>query len=158
MTAGSARRILLSAVEPSGDALGAALMRAILSQAPETTFVGCGGKEMAAVGMASAFPISPLSVMGPLAALRAAPYAMLKAAELGRLAAERHADAAVLIDSWSFSILAAGAIRKQAPSCRLIKYVAPQVWASRPARVKTCEQLFDGLLTLFPFEQDWFTD
>jgi len=48
-------------------------------------------------------------------------------------------------------------LRKQGFEKTLIKYVAPQVWAMRPSRAKRVARLFDGLLTLHPFEPDYFT-
>ena len=40
----------------------------------------------------------------------------------------------ILIDSWGFTIRVARAIRAAQPNVPLIKYVGPQVWASRPGR------------------------
>jgi len=48
-------------------------------------------------------------------------------------------------------------LRKRGFDKTLIKYVAPQVWAMRPSRAKRVARLFDGLLTLHPFEADYFT-
>ncbi|MEM8937306.1 MAG: lipid-A-disaccharide synthase [Pseudomonadota bacterium] len=148
--------ILISAVEPSGDLLGAALMAAIQKTDSGTEFFGCGGQSMSEAGLASLFPIDALSVFGPVDALMAAPRAYSCARKLARAAAQHKPEAAVLIDSWVFSRMAAAAIRKASPSTTLIKYVAPQVWASRPTRAKTLARLFDGVLTLFEFEPHWF--
>ena len=149
--------ILLSAVEPSGDALGAGLMAALNERAGRALrFVGCGGPLMAAQGLNSAFPIDAFSVIGPVGALAAAPKAFSGAGALGRLAATEGADAAVLIDGWSFSRLAAARIQKHAPATKIYKYVAPQVWASRPKRAEDVARLFDGVLTLFQFETPYF--
>jgi lipid-A-disaccharide synthase len=81
----------------------------------------------------------------------------MKAAQsLSELAQNEKPDVAIFIDSWSFSRLAAAKIRHKAPSVRRIKYVAPQVWASRPGRAKQLAQLFDGLICLFDFEAQHF--
>lgn len=149
-------RILVCAVEPSADALGAELMKAMRAYASDIKFIGCGGPLMAGEGLASLFPIKPFSVMGPIDALRALPAARRGARLLAEAAAQEKADAAVLIDGWAFARMAAVRIRKAEPNTRLIKYVAPQVWASRPQRARTVARLFDGVLTLFPFENKWF--
>ncbi len=156
MTAGAPPSFLLSAVEPSGDALGAALIAALREKAPSARFVGCGGPLMAQAGLESLFPIAPLSVMGPMSALKALPAAMKGADALAACAKENRIDAAVLIDSWAFSQMAAKRIRRAIPHTKLFKYVAPQVWGSRPGRAKKLADLFDGVLTLFAFETDWF--
>ena len=149
-------RILLTAVEPSADAIGAALMRALTAKAPGIRFCGCGGPLMAEEGLKSLFPISDFAVIGPVGALKALPAAMRGAAKLAQAAAAEKIDAGVLIDSWSFSRIAAEKIKKAAPNATLIKYVAPQVWASRPKRAQTLVRLFDGVLTLFDFENPYF--
>jgi lipid-A-disaccharide synthase len=149
-------RILLCAVEPSGDAIGAALIEALRAKMPNVHLFGCGGQQMAAKGFESLFSIAPLSVLGPVDAGKALPAALSGARTLARAAAVEQADAAVLIDGWAFSRLAATQIRKRARNTKLIKFVAPQVWASRPQRVKTLADLFDGVLTLFEFENEWF--
>lgn len=155
-TADRSCAFLLGAVEPSGDALGAALMTALYARKPTARIVGCGGPRMAEAGLESLFPIEPLSVMGPVSAMQALPAAMKSARALARCARDNHVDAAVLIDSWAFSRLAAERIRRAAPRSKRFKYAAPQVWASRPGRAKTLAKLFDGVLALFEFEIEWF--
>ena len=148
--------VVISAVEASGDVLGAALMRALKARRPGVVFIGCGGPMMAREGLTSLFPIDGFAVIGPAGALKALPAALKGAGRLARAALEEKAAAAVLIDSWSFSRLAARRIRAASPEPALIKYVAPQVWGSRPERAEHLAALFDGVLTLFEFETPWF--
>lgn len=150
------RNVLISAVEPSGDSLGAALMSALSAKAPGVMFHGCGGPQMAAAGLASLFDINVFSVMGPVGALKALPAAMGGARQLAEKSAQESVDIAVLIDSWAFSRIAAEKIRKASPRTKIVKYVAPQVWASRPKRAQTAARLFDGMITLFDFERPYF--
>ena len=60
-----------------------------------------------------------------------------------------HLDAAIVGE---FSRLAASRVKRMAPDLPLVKYVAPQFWASRPRRVKKLADLYDGTLVLFDFE------
>jgi lipid-A-disaccharide synthase len=39
---------------------------------------------------------------------------------------------------------------------KLIKYISPQVWASREGRAFKIARDFDLLLSIFPFEKDWY--
>ena len=149
-------KILISAVEPSGDSLGAALMRSLKALSENIQFIGCGGALMAKEGLSSLFPIEPLTVIGPASALKAWPAAMNGAKMLAEASAREQVDAAVFIDGWAFSKIAAEKIRKTNSEVCLYKYVAPQVWASRPHRAKTLAKIFDGVLTLFAFESEWF--
>lgn len=153
----SAPCVLVTAVEASGDALGADLMRALKARlGPRTRFVGVGGPLMAREGLASAFGIAELSIVGLVDGLLAWRRAARRAAELVRLAERERPDIAVLIDSWGFSYLLAKALRKRLPSLPLVKYVAPQVWATRPGRARALAGAFDHLLSIIAFEPPVF--
>ncbi|WP_299176290.1 lipid-A-disaccharide synthase [uncultured Brevundimonas sp.] len=150
-------KIMLIAAEASGDALGAGLAQALRKRLGEAvTFVGIGGPRMAAVGVVSPFDIAELSILGWIEGLRA--YGMVKrrVAETAALAAREQPDAVVLIDSWGFTIRVAEAIRAARPGLPLIKYVGPQVWASRPSRARTLARAVDHLLALYAFDAPWF--
>lgn len=149
-------KILLCALEPSADALGGALMAALRAQVPDVQFIGCGGADMTAQGLNSLFDIEPFSVIGPAAALRLLPAALKAADGLADLADREAPDAAIFIDSWSFSRIAAEKLQRRAPGVKRFKYVAPQIWASRPKRAQKAAELFDGLLCLFEFETPMF--
>ena len=145
---------LLCAVEPSADLLGAELMRSLRKSCPDCAFIGCGGREMESEGLKSLFPIDAFSVIGPVGAVLALPAALKAVDQLVAAAAKVRPDAAIFIDSWSFSKIAAKNMRKILPTLPLIKYVAPQFWASRSRRLKDLVQIFSGVLTLFEFEND----
>ncbi|WDI31044.1 lipid-A-disaccharide synthase [Hyphococcus flavus] len=149
-------KLLISAVEPSGDSLGANLIRALRRREPNLQIIGCGGPKLAAHGLKSIFDTAQLSVIGPLSVLKAIPAASRAADLLLQSACDEQPDLAVFIDSWMFSKLTAQRMQKAAPAIKRIKYVAPQVWASRPGRAQKLANLFDGLLCLFEFETSYF--
>jgi lipid-A-disaccharide synthase len=149
--------IMLVAAEASGDALGAGLMRALRRRLGEgVRFVGVGGARMAAEGLQSPFDISDLSILGWAEGLKAYPRVVRRADETAALAAREKPDAAVLIDSWGFTLRVAQRLRRQDPGLKLIKYVGPQVWASRPARAKTLARSVDHLLSILAFDAPFF--
>lgn len=149
--------VLLVAAEPSGDALGAGLARALTARLGDRVrFVGAGGRQMADAGVKSAFDIAPLSVVGLLEGALAFPAVLARARDLAALARRERPDVAVLIDAWGFSWFAAQAIRRAVPGLPLIKYVAPQVWATRPSRARALPRLFEQVLTLHAFEPPLF--
>ncbi len=148
--------LLLAAVEPSGDALGAALFPELRKTMPQATFFGCGGALMAEQGFESLFPTEPLAVMGFTDVARALPEGFRRARQLAQEAAARRADAAILIDGWAFSRVTAKRLKALSPGTKVFKYAAPQVWASRPRRVDFVRAHFDGVLALLPFEPPWF--
>ena len=149
-------KIMLVAAEASGDALGAGLAQALRSRRPDAEFVGVGGPKMAVEGVHSPFDIAELSILGWLEGLRAYGRVKARVADTVALAVREKPDAVVLIDSWGFTIRVAKALREVLPGVPLIKYVGPQVWASRPGRAKTLAGAVDHLLALYAFDAPWF--
>jgi lipid-A-disaccharide synthase len=150
-------KIMLVAAEASGDALGAGLAQALRKRLGDAvSFVGVGGPRMAVEGVVSPFDIAELSILGWIEGLRAYGMVRRRVRETAALAAHEQPDAVVLIDSWGFTIRVAEAIRAARPAVPLIKYVGPQVWASRPVRAKTLARTVDHLLALYSFDAPWF--
>lgn len=151
-------KVMLVAAEASGDNLGARLAQAIKDKiGPENvTFVGVGGPRMAEHGVISPFDIADLSILGWIEGLRAYGRVKRRVAETVALAVREQPDVAVLIDSWGFTIRVAKGLRAALPGLKLLKYVGPQVWASRPGRAKTLAAAVDHLMTLHAFDPPWF--
>ena len=149
-------RIMLVAAEPSGDGLGAGLMRALRARlGKDVSFIGVGGPLMKAEGLDSLFDISDLAIWGWAEGVKAWPRAVKRAEQTATLASQKP-DAAVLIDSWGFTLRVGQRLRKRDPKMLLIKYVGPQVWASRPGRAKTLAKTFDHLLSILSFDAPYF--
>jgi lipid-A-disaccharide synthase len=148
---------MLVAVEPSGDALGAALAGALRARlGPDLRLVGVGGPRMAAQGVTSPFDPAALAVVGVFNAVGAYPEVLRRADETAAIARKERPDAAVLIDAWGFNLRVAHRLRRLDPSLPLIKYVAPQVWATRPGRARTLAAAVDRLLTIHAFDAPYF--
>jgi lipid-A-disaccharide synthase len=149
--------ILLVAAEASGDDRGAALARALKRRLDnQVRFVGVGGERMRAEGVESLFDFSELSILGLFEGLLAWRRVVQRADEVAALAARERPDIAVLIDSWGFTLRVAQRLRRQSPDLSLVKYVAPQVWASRPGRARTTAKVYDLLLTIHRFDAPAF--
>lgn len=149
--------VMLVAAEASGDDRGAGLARALKRRLGEgVRFVGIGGTRMRAEGVESPFDISELSIFGLLEGLLAYRKVVRRADEAAALAARETPDVAVLIDSWGFTLRVAQRLRRQTPQLPLVKYVAPQVWASRPERARTAAHWFDLLLAIHAFDAPAF--
>lgn len=149
--------VMLVAGEASGDVLGAGLAAALRRRlGGEVRFVGVGGARMAAEGVESPFDIAELSVLGWIEGLKAYARVKRRVADTVALARRERPDVAVLIDSWGFTIRVAEGLRAALPDLPLVKYVGPQVWASRPGRARTLAHAVDHLLTLHAFDAPWF--
>ena len=149
--------VMLVAAEASGDDRGAGLARALKKKlGDEVRFVGVGGQHMDAEGVHSPFDISELSILGLLEGLMAYPKVVRRADETAAIAAREKPDVAVLIDSWGFTLRVAQRLRKPDPELPLIKYVGPQVWATRPGRARTLAATVDRLLSIHVFDAPYF--
>ena len=149
--------VMLVAAEASGDNLGAGLAKELKRRLGEgVRFVGVGGAQMALQGVASPFDIGELSVLGLVEGLMAYPKVVRRVRETAELAAREKPDIAVLIDSWGFTLRVAQALRRLDPKMPLVKYVGPQVWASRPGRAKTLAGAVDHLLSIHAFDAPHF--
>ena len=151
-------RIMLVAGEASGDALGAALARRLRQRLGNegVRFIGVGGALMAAEGVGGDVDITGLSILGVFDALAAYPRVLRVAGRAAVMAARDRPDAAVLIDSWGFTLRVARRLAKLEPAPVLIKYVAPQVWATRPGRARTLASAVDHVLSIHRFDGPYF--
>ncbi|HWA21620.1 MAG TPA: lipid-A-disaccharide synthase [Caulobacterales bacterium] len=150
------RRVFLVAGETSGDALGAELITALRAQADDLEFAGVGGPAMAACGVPSQADISALAVLGLVEGLKAYPRVKRAVDETAAAAAAFKPDIAVLIDSWGFTSRVARRLRRDMPGVKLVKYIGPQVWATRPGRAKTLAGLVDHLICIHDFEAPFY--
>ena len=146
--------IFLIAGEPSGDALGASLMKGLKTRRKGLRFAGVGGERMAEEGLESLFPMKELSVMGLAEVLPRVPKLLARIRETAREAERLRPSAVVTIDSPDFSFRVAKRLKGQ--GIPLVHYVAPSVWAWRPGRAKKIAAFLDHLLTLLPFEPPYF--
>jgi lipid-A-disaccharide synthase len=151
-------KLMLIAAEASGDGLGADLIDALRQQASDYDlhFVGIGGARMQALGIKSPFDIAELSILGIIEGLKAYGRVKARVEDTLILAQTEQPDAVILIDSWGFTLRVAQGLRRLMPCVPLIKYVGPQVWATRPGRAKTLAQSVDLLLALHPMDAPYF--
>ena len=122
-------RIFLVAGEHSGDALGGKLMSALSARCKgRIHYLGVGGEDMEAAGLASQFPLSDVAVMGPLSILPRLPRIMSRVYRTVDSAVAAEPDAVVIIDAPEFTHPIAKRIRKRAPFIPIIDYVSPSVY------------------------------
>lgn len=150
------RRIFIVAAEASGDALGADLIDALRARDASCELAGIGGPAMASRGVVSAFDIRDLAVLGLIDGLKAYPRVVRLADAAADAAVAFAPDTVVLIDSWGFTLRVAQRLRARLPDAKLIKYIGPQVWASRPGRAKTLAATVDHLICIHDFETPFY--
>lgn len=141
----------LIAGEPSGDALGAALMVGLKQLVPDVQFHGVGGPLMQAQGLSSQFAMDELSVMGIAEVLPKYRALKRRIAECADAVLRLNPDALITIDSPDFCLRVAKRV-KAVRDIQTIHYVAPSVWAWRAGRAAKMARVIDHVLALLPFE------
>ncbi|MFP5505622.1 MAG: lipid-A-disaccharide synthase [Gammaproteobacteria bacterium] len=149
-------RIGIVVGEMSGDLLGAGLIRALRERYPDAVIEGIGGTQMIDAGCRSLFPMEELSVMGLFEVLAHLPRLLrIRKSVVAHFLADPP-DVFVGIDAPDFNL---GVERRlKAAGIPTVHYVSPSVWAWRKGRVKTIARSVDRMLTLFPFEADFYRD
>ena len=154
---------MLIAGEASGDLLAAELVSALRGQLPDAQFFGAGGAKMSAAGVELAFDMTQHSVIGITDVLKNILKFRRLFNQLLALAIERKPDVVIGIDFGGFNLRFGQAIKKYVRENpfskwdpKIVQFVSPQVWASRPGRADKLARDYDLLLSIFPFEKAWY--
>lgn len=146
-------KIGIVANEPSGDLLGASIVRELKARAPDACFVGVAGPHMLAAGCETLVPIERLSIMGLTEVLKHLRGLLRIRSDLTRYFLEWQPDVFIGVDAPDFNL---GLERRlRTTGIRTVHLVSPTVWAWRPGRVKTIRRSVDLMLSIFPFEEDF---
>jgi len=157
VSAGEPVFVFLVTGEPSGDALGGALIKALRERTGgRLRIAGIGGERMREEGLDSLVPLGDLAVMGVAEVLPRAPLILRHVRETVAAIQSARPDAVVTIDSSGFTWRIAQALRRRGETLPLIHYVAPMVWAWRAGRARRMARWYDHLLALLPFEPPYF--
>ncbi|HKT34246.1 MAG TPA: lipid-A-disaccharide synthase [Nitrospira sp.] len=146
-------RILIIAGEASGDLHGAHLARAIAARDPSVQLVGIGGPGMKAAGVTMISGVPQLDVVG-LIGLSAVKAWIQRLRAIRRVLRAEAWDLVVLIDNPGLNLHFARVAK--ASGRRVLYYIAPQIWAWRPGRMKWIQRRVDHVVVILPFEADLY--
>jgi lipid-A-disaccharide synthase len=151
-------RLMIVAGEASGDHHAAALVCALREADPQRTidFFGATGPLMRDAGVESVVRTDDLSILGLVEIAGALPKFWRTFKLLKQAAIEKKPDAVVLVDWPDFNLKLARALHHR--GLKIIYYVSPQLWAWRGYRARSIERNVDLLLSILPFEKDWYAD
>jgi lipid-A-disaccharide synthase len=146
-------RILIITGEASGDLHGAHLAKAIAARDPGVQLVGIGGPGMRAAGVTMIPGIPQLDVVG-LIGLSAVKFLVRRVLAIRRVLKAEAWDLVVLIDNPGLNFHFARVAR--AAGLRVVYYIAPQLWAWRPRRMKWIQRNVDHVVVILPFEAELY--
>jgi lipid-A-disaccharide synthase len=147
-------RVFISAGEPSGDHHAALLVRAIRSQRPDVECAGLGGPCMEAEGCVLVADMTQLAVMWFLRVLLNIHRFVDLARRAERSFLDARPDVCVMVDFPGFHWWLAWRARRH--GIPVVFYCPPQIWAWASWRKKKMRRLVDHVLSVLPFEHDWF--
>src|SRR4051812_43028204 len=157
-----AQSFMFIAGEPSGDTLGAELVKALKEQNQNLDFFGAGGPKLVAAGMELEFDLTEHAVVGIWEVLKNFGKFKRFFNQLLDLASQRKPDFVVLIDYPGFNLRFAKAIKNKVRQShsnwkpKIVYYVSPQIWAWHESRVHQIARDVDLMLAIFPFEKSWY--
>lgn len=149
-------RVAVIAGESSGDRLAAGLILALKRRIPDLVVEGVAGPRMVAAGCQALYPIDRLAIMGLSEVLRHLRAVQTLRNELLQRWTRDPPDLFIGVDVPEFNLAIEEKLRKR--GVRTVHYVSPQVWAWREGRLARIGRAIDLLLTVLPFEQDYYRD
>ncbi|MFG0256486.1 MAG: lipid-A-disaccharide synthase [Phycisphaerales bacterium JB043] len=157
MNQGADRTVLITAFEPSGDRLGASLVRALREREVPVRVVAYGGELLRESGAEVVEDTCSNPVMG-IPSLRVIREHMALNKRIGATMDD-------LVSGGGLDLhLAVDSPAANFPACKLagargvgvMHMAAPQLWAWAPWRIRKLRRLTDHLMCLLPFEREWF--
>jgi lipid-A-disaccharide synthase len=144
---------MIVAGEPSGDAHAAALVRALRERGDFDLF-GATGPLMRDAGVETIVNSDELAIMGIVEVGRVFSKFLKAFRKLKAAAVEKSPDAVVLVDWPEFNLRLASTLHRR--GLKVIYYISPQLWAWRPRRINNIKRDVDLLLSILPFEVEWY--
>jgi lipid-A-disaccharide synthase len=148
-------RILIITGEASGDLHGANLAKALKARDPQVSLAGIGGRAMEAAGVRLVEEMGRFDVIGMVGPL-ALVSIIRRFITMRRLFRSRQWDTVVFIDHPGLNLRFA--YFAKAAGLRVVYYIAPQIWAWAPWRIRWIKQRVDHVLVILPFEKSIYDD
>ncbi|MEQ9115359.1 MAG: lipid-A-disaccharide synthase [Rickettsiales bacterium] len=145
-------KFFIIAGESSGDNLGKKLCYN-LKKSIKCEFRGIGGEGMKREGVKSIFPMKEISLMGYSEIFLRIPSLIKRIRFTAEEIRKYDPDCVITIDSPGFCFRVIKLIQNL--RAKKIHYVAPSVWI-KPQRVKFLDKYYDKILSLLPFEKEYF--
>jgi len=140
--------------EASGDLHGSNLIKEIKHLDPAASIRAWGGDLMKDAGASLVKHYRDLAFMGFLVVIKNLPTILQNIKFCKQDIEAWQPDVLVLIDYPGFNLRIADWAKKH--GCKVVYYIAPQVWAWKENRVKKMKLCIDKMFCILPFEKDYF--
>jgi lipid-A-disaccharide synthase len=146
--------LFLSAGDTSGDQHAARLVHRLRERVPDLSLEALGGPELQRADVPLHADLVSHAIIGIRPAMAAAPSLIGLLRTVAGAFDARRPDAVVLVDYPGLNLFVARlAHRRGIP---VIYFVAPQLWAWAPWRVRRFARVVDEAFVIFPFEEAFF--
>ena len=147
--------ILISAGDPSGDIHAANLVKALKKADRNVSITALGGQQLSHVSDKFVYNLVNLGGFGFWQPVNL--YFKLKKVLVDiviRFYSEHKPDKVIVVDYYGFNIhVAREAFKRGIP---VYYYISPQVWASRPGRIRKIAKYVKKMLVILPFEEELY--
>jgi len=149
------KTIAIVAGEVSGDYLAASLIRELKQHYLTPDFFGIAGPKMIEAGCEAHYPSEKLAVMGFAEALGRLREIFAIRRKFRKYCIENPPDLFIGVDAPDFNLSLEEKLHQA--GIKTIHYVSPSVWAWRADRIHKIKRAVDRILTLFPFEAEFYS-
>lgn len=146
------RSLFVMVGDPSSDRNVARMIPELKKANPDLHVWGCGGPRMAAEGVEILHNCDDFTTIGVVEIIKRAKFFIALQKELVEKITERNPAAVLLVDMGTFNLKLSTVLRKKFPKLPILYFTSPQVWGSRPWRIRTVKQNITKMLVIFPFE------
>jgi len=147
------KRLLVLTGDHSADMHAAAFIAALRDVDPGWTVAGVGGVAMADAGIELISDHRDMNVIG-LGIFKAIPSHRRLARRILQWVDANKPAVAVLVDYGVFHLWLAPKLRER--GVKVLYFIPPQIWASRPWRLKKLRRAADEVLCILPFEEPYY--
>ena len=149
-----ALKIVIVVGELSGDILAASMLQELKHLVPDVEIEGIVGPNLIRLGAKELYSMRHLSLMGLIEPLLNLPKLIYIRYKLYKKILKDKPNLFIGVDAPEFNLWLEKKLKQS--NVTTVHYVSPSVWAWRSGRVKLIKKAVDLMLTLFPFEIDFY--
>jgi lipid-A-disaccharide synthase len=140
--------------EKSGEEHAMSFFPELVKECPTIHFYGVGGEVLKNHGMELLYQMKDFSSMGFSEVVHKIPFYFKALKTIENEVLKRGTKTAILVDFQDFNMRLASRLKKH--GVKVLYYVAPQAWAWKAGRSNALSKNTHTLLTILPFEKEWF--